>query len=243
MGKGEILMWKKVLVLIICMAGCIFMVYAGSNGFMKNIINAQSAPTFQLPKGSKVVLGKYDNKEIVWDIGNHTSDYVLMSSKPIKQDFEKYSDSLGCTISNPSGTTPGVYYVKKCPNTLIDNEINSIVLSPIESPLLIRNAFIPTYHEIKTGGTLGLSTTDRAFKDINYYLNERGVGESSLKFGWNYDISTLIQLPQTSGTGNAYLSTGGLIPPADKIGNMIEYYWGGSASSVTLGNANIRENN
>ena len=86
--------------------GWLFMIYIESNGFMNNIISAQSAPAFQLPKGAKVVLGKYNNKEIVWDIGNNNNNgsYVLMSSKPIVDSIATYDSSVPITTTAQSNS-------------------------------------------------------------------------------------------------------------------------------------------
>ena len=78
-------MKRKFIVILICILGTLTIGYKFINENLKFILNAQSAPAFQLPKGAKVVLGKYNNKEIVWDIGNNDNkgSYVLMSSKPL----------------------------------------------------------------------------------------------------------------------------------------------------------------
>ena len=82
------------------------------------VMKAQSAPAFEIPKGAKVVLAKYNNNEIVWDIGNNVNDYVLMSSKPIMNNIGKYNSSIGCTIVRHSSgrNTP---YGYACPNTVL----------------------------------------------------------------------------------------------------------------------------
>ena len=94
-------MLKKIFVIVLCLLGSLSIAYMYSKDNIENILNAQSAPAFILPKGSKVVLGQYDNREVVWDIGNNENNgsYVLMSSKPIQEDFSKYSNSIGCTKS------------------------------------------------------------------------------------------------------------------------------------------------
>ena len=89
LGKGCMTMWKKLLVTLIVLVGTFTAGYAYFNYEM----NAAVTP-FQLQKGQKVVLGKYNNKEVVWDIGNNTSDYVLMSSVPIESSMSVLDTSL-----------------------------------------------------------------------------------------------------------------------------------------------------
>ena len=131
---------KKFLIIFICLLSCLSVAYVYSKEYFGNILNAQSAPAFQLPKGAKVVLGKYNNKEIVWDIGNNNNNgsYVLMSSKPIAS-MSTYDASV------PPITTPQVgndrenfclrytdatnYVTTYCPITPLENEVNRINLS------------------------------------------------------------------------------------------------------------------
>ena len=51
-------MCKKLLIMVTCFMGWLFMIYIGSNDFMKNIIKAQSAPVFTLPKGANIIIEK-----------------------------------------------------------------------------------------------------------------------------------------------------------------------------------------
>ena len=145
---------KKLLIMFICLLSSLSVAYMYHNSSITSFLNAQSAPAFTLPKGSKVVLGKYNNKEIVWDIGNNNNNgnYVLMSSKPIQEDFSKYSDSIGCVRSYFGGSPSYPQYSDICPNTLIDNEVNKIALNAIELPLMNTDFFIPTYNEIRNNG-------------------------------------------------------------------------------------------
>ena len=98
--KGMREMWKKVLLISICLISCSCII----NLSLIDTLHAQSAPTFQLPKGSKVVLGTYDNREIVWDIGNNDNNgsYVLMSSKPITK-MSTYDSSIPVTTTPQTG--------------------------------------------------------------------------------------------------------------------------------------------
>ncbi len=89
-------MLKKVISALIMIIALSVIVNIYMNGNMHSFLNAQSAPTFSLPKGSKVILGKYNNKEIVWDIGNNDNNgsYVLMSSKPIVDSIQTYDSGM-----------------------------------------------------------------------------------------------------------------------------------------------------
>ncbi|NBJ63812.1 hypothetical protein D5266_01215, partial [bacterium c-19] len=204
-----------------------------------NILNAQSAPTFQLPKGAKIVLGKYNNKEIVWDIGNNNNNgnYVLMSSKPIQENFSKYSDSIGCIRSYVNGNPDTFQYSDICPNTLIDNEINKIALNTTEQSIMNRNFFTPTYNEIKNNGTLGLSKNDRAFKDITYYINERGAYDKSVSIGWERNITTFVQ-GFLKDDFNLLLPNGSKVSNDDCIIGIFEHYY--DISGFTTDVSNIR---
>ncbi len=134
-------MKNKTVLMLMCILGSVAISYIHMQGHLWSALYAQSAPTFQLPKGSKVVLGKYNNKEIVWDIGNNTNDYVLMSSIPIVRDIQKYDSSIGCTKYNHPVMTGRYYY--DCPNTVLDMKINNINLTVYELSLLSRNFFVP----------------------------------------------------------------------------------------------------
>ena len=92
---------KKFLIIFICLLSSLSIAYMYSKDNIGNILNAQSAPTFQLPKGAKVILGKYNNKEVVWDIGNNNNNgsYVLMSSKPIENNISIYNSSFPYTTN------------------------------------------------------------------------------------------------------------------------------------------------
>ncbi len=129
---------KKFLIIFICLLSSLSISYMYSKDNIGNILNAQSAPTFELPKGSKVILGKYNNKEVVWDIGNNNNNgnYVLMSSKPIVEYIEKYNVSLGCTqMYNTRSWCHD--YVYKCPNTKLDDEINKILKNIKETNIVM----------------------------------------------------------------------------------------------------------
>ena len=87
-------MIKRLITALTAILGVSIISYMYFNSSMLTTLNAQSAPTFQIPKGAKVVLGKYTGREIVWDIGNNANDYVLMSSKPIVDSIAIYDPSL-----------------------------------------------------------------------------------------------------------------------------------------------------
>ena len=170
-------MRKRTLVIMLLALVGVSMGFLYTNDLFKNSLNAASAPNFVLNKGSKVVLGKYNNKEIVWDIGNNTSDYVLMSSKPIEDNAVILNNSL------PTITSPAVIGDREnsnldygggntfsyCPMTPLKNKINNISLTSNESSIMSRVPFLPSVDEIKTGGSLGLTFHDRAYTTSTVY--------------------------------------------------------------------------
>ncbi len=232
-------MKKQLLMFMLCLISCISVLYMYSKGNIVSILNAQSAPAFQLPKGAKVVLGKYNNKEIVWDIGNNDGNYVLMSSKPLVDSIQRYSPLIGC---EQVLFAHGGQYVYNCPNTLLDDEISKISLTPKENNLIIRNFYIPTYSEIKTGGTLGLTLFDRAYKtDIRYYLDERGNFPVSMEGGWANDIRVFVQGAQnyTPIVPDLISSDTGMpVNKADLVDGVLDYYDVGG--QITIDEAALR---
>ncbi|MCI8431478.1 MAG: hypothetical protein HFI16_14710, partial [Lachnospiraceae bacterium] len=235
-------MKRKFIVILICILGTLTIGYKFINENLKFILNAQSAPAFQLPKGAKVVLGKYNNKEIVWDIGNNDNNgsYVLMSSKPIVDEIAKYNSTLGCSIVRPSGSG-GRPYGYACPDTLLNNELGLITLNTNETALITKNFYIPTYSDIQNDGVLGLGVSDRAFKSgVHYYLNERGNYRSSVSGGWPRNMMTLTQGPQDFTTPETLVtSVGSIIAIDDKINVVYDYYIN-SSGGVTIGKKSLR---
>ncbi len=102
-------MWKKLLITLIALTGIFTVGYA----YYNLSLDAATTP-FQLPKGAKVVLGKYNNKEIVWDIGNNNNNgnYVLMSSKPIVNSIATYDSSIPTTTTAQSSANRENYCLK-----------------------------------------------------------------------------------------------------------------------------------
>ena len=188
-------------------------IYTSSN--MLTTLNAQSAPVFQLPKGSKVILGTYNNKEVVWDIGNNNNNgnYVLMSSKPIVDSITVLNKNLPYTSSvKPNDSDKDNYCIKfyqandssyaYCPTTPLKDKINDIVLNNTETEILSRNPFLPSVVEVRNGGTLGLTVNDRAFKGISsdgwldksYWLDGRVVDEFSFNTVYKDIYMNVIQV-------------------------------------------------
>ena len=162
--------------------GC-FAVYMYVNKEFQ-VMKAQSAPAFQLPKGSKVVLGKYNNKEIVWDIGNNDNNgsYVLMSSKPLVNAIATYDGSVPITTTAQNIADRENYCLKYdsssstsilfCPVAPLNTEIAKINTIAVENAIITRSPFLPTLNEISSDGTLGLSLYDRAYKStVNYWID------------------------------------------------------------------------
>ncbi|MCI8850472.1 MAG: cadherin repeat domain-containing protein, partial [Erysipelotrichaceae bacterium] len=157
-------------------------IYVSSN--MSATLNAQSAPTFQLPKGAKIVLGKYNNKEVIWDIGNNNNNgnYVLMSSKLLLK-MSTYDSSFPITTTPQTGAdrekyclkyldsrSPGYSSLTYCPVTFVEQEIQKISFGSQETNILTRQPFLPSITETYAGGSLGLSVEDRAFKRSTWYI-------------------------------------------------------------------------
>ena len=168
-------MSKKVISVLIMIIALSVMVNVYVNGNMLSVLNAQSAPVFQLPKGAKVVLGTYNGNEIVWDIGNNDNNgsYVLMSSKPITK-MTTYDSSVPVTTTIQSGADRERYCLKTldnkgasvlnyCPIAPVENEISTITLNPQETAVLNKSPFLPSVVDIHDGGNLGLSVNDRAY--------------------------------------------------------------------------------
>ena len=153
-------MLKKVITALIMIIGLSTITYIYANSSLLNTLKAQSAPAFQLPKGAKVVLGKYNSKEIVWDIGNNNNNgnYVLMSSKPIADSIQTYDSSLPFTVNTPPAISERDNYCIKskdvnrelmmfCPTTPLKNELRNVLLSVLESGILTEIPFLPKFND------------------------------------------------------------------------------------------------
>ena len=218
-------MWKKLLVTLIVLVGTFTAGYAYFNYEM----NAAVTP-FQLQKGQKVVLGKYNNKEVVWDIGNNTSDYVLMSSVPIESSMSVLDTSLPI-ITSPAALgnreTSRLRYRNEvnmayCPVTPLKSKINSIVLNVNETNLLDRAPFLPSTDDVKNGGTLGLTFSDRAYKTstaywLDGYISGTYRGDSNFL---NYYFNTW-QLPSNVSSALTVIDFDTRVP----ISNSEGIYW------------------
>ena len=173
---------KKVLMMMLCLITSLTLGYMYGKEYMLSFLNAQSAPAFTLPKGSKVVLGSYNGKEIVWDIGNNDNNgsYVLMSSKPIEDEMNLFAANSGLpVITSPAALADRENAILKirsdlhpyCPVTPIKNKINQISLNRNDAFILIRIPFLPSVYDVKNGGNLGLSLSDRAYSSsITYWI-------------------------------------------------------------------------
>ncbi len=213
---------KKVLMMMLCLITSLTLGYMYGKEYMLSFLNAQSAPAFTLPKGSKVVLGSYNGKEIVWDIGNNDNNgsYVLMSSVSlVPNGVPVYDSRFPVTTVPQSGADIERYCLKHqsraklfyCPSTYLKDEINNITLSSNETFVITKNPFLPTITDIKNGGTLGLSLEDRAYKaGLGYWLDGRiklwgntgkqyfVVGQGNIGGASGYDLEDL--------SNNAFLS-------------------------------------
>ena len=162
-------MLKKIFVIVLCILGSLSIAYVYSKDNIENILNAQSAPVFTIPKGAKVVLGTYNGNEIVWDIGNNDNNgsYVLMSSKPITK-MTTYDSSVPVTTTIQSGADREKYCLKRfnskgafiftyCPIAPVENEISTIALNPQETAVLDKTPFLPSVVDVHDGGNLDTS--------------------------------------------------------------------------------------
>ncbi len=177
-------MLKKVITALIMIIGLSTITYIYANSNLLNTLKAQSAPVFTLPKGAKVVLGKYNNKEVIWDIGNNNNNgnYVLMSSKLLLK-MSTYDSSFPITTTPQTGAdrekyclkyldsrSPGYSSLTYCPVTFVEQEIQKISFGSQETNILTRQPFLPSITETYAGGSLGLSAEDRAFKRSTWYI-------------------------------------------------------------------------
>ena len=208
--KGMREMWKKVLLISICLISCSCII----NLSLIDTLHAQSAPTFQLPKGSKVVLGTYDNREIVWDIGNNDNNgsYVLMSSKPIVNSIQTYNGSIPVTTTPQSGATRenyclrynsgSNYSIKYCPVTPLKTEVAKIQTNSNEATIITKAPFLPSISDVRTGGNLGLSLNDRAYQSVVYwlegYITSPTAASGAYRNLYNNAAQSTVNVPATS---------------------------------------------
>ena len=207
-------MWKKILVTSLFLLGTVLITYMYVNNIgVVATLHAQSAPSFNLQRGQKVVLGEYNGNEIIWDIGKATDDYVIMSSKGITRvsilndniiDTTIYEDQeqrdQHCYKYYRNGTS-GVFYIPFCPITPVKEEIAKIQLNTKETSIMKLTPFLPTVDAIMNGGTLGLTVEDRSYKisenfiengkevsDLGYWLEGAGrypaTNDGSTKYGY-----------------------------------------------------------
>ncbi len=231
-------MIKRLITALTAILGVSIISYMYFNSSMLTTLNAQSAPTFQIPKGAKVVLGKYTGREIVWDIGNNANDYVLMSSKPIVDSIAIYDPSL------PEITSPVAiedrnkyclrYFNKKnsmityCPPTALHEEIGKIDLNTKETNILLRNPFLPDIAEVFTGGSLGLTGAERAYKvnGLYYWLDGQVTTNAD---GGIYASHYGIPIQLSTDRGNAlqyqFFDTGIEIPQTDLLDWAYPQWW------------------
>ncbi|NBJ65456.1 hypothetical protein D5266_09775, partial [bacterium c-19] len=204
---------------------------------------------FELPKGSKVILGKYNNKEIVWDIGNNDSNgnYVLMSSKPIVDSIATYESSVPVTTTPQSianresyclryNNGSSNYAIQFCPVTPLKNEIAKIQTNNSEATIITTAPVLPSINDVRTGGVFGLSLNDRAYKSaVTYWLD--GYITSPTDSGGQYrnTYNNAVQWPLSLASASydfIDMTTGNSISRNEKIA------WANSRNWVSSG-ANI----
>ena len=104
-GKQVSDMWKKFVILALSFIGLV------TSGYAYYVNQLEAATAFQLQKGQKVIIGSYNGKEVVWDIGNATNDYVLMSSKPI-ENMSTYDSNKPIAYTPKSGSDREQYCIR-----------------------------------------------------------------------------------------------------------------------------------
>ncbi len=242
-------MKRKFIVILICILGTLTIGYKFINENLKFILNAQSAPAFQLPKGAKVVLGKYNNKEIVWDIGNNDNNgsYVLMSSKPLVNAIATYDSSVPVTTTPQSvanresyclryNNGSSNYAIQFCPVTPLKSEVAKIQTNSSEAAIITTAPVLPSINDVRTGGIFGLSLNDRAYKSaVTYWLD--GYITSPTDNGGSYrnTYNNAVQWPLSIASVNydfTDMTTGNSISRNEKIA------WANSRNWVSSG-ANI----
>ncbi len=244
------MMLKKVLLAAVCLLSSLFVLFMYIKSDIIGVLNAQSAPVFTLPKGSKVVLGKYDNKEIVWDIGNNNNNgnYVLMSSKPITK-MRTYDPSVPVTTTIQSGTNREKYCLKLlnagstmvtyCPIAPVENEINTIALNSQETAVLDKTPFLPAAVDVRAGGSLGLSVNDRAYTSGGLFYLLKGYTGIPLYSGglygdyYSHAVQVSLDTPLYTATPVKLYDLGIFLDPAERIGRECVTNWYTSAISDT----------
>ena len=240
---------KKTAVTVLCLISSLLVLYMYCNNDIISTLYAQSAPTFSLPKGSKVVLGKYNNKEIVWDIGNNNNNgsYVLMSSKPIVDSIATYDSSVPVTTTPQSvanresyclryNNGSSNYAIQFCPVTPLKSEVAKIQTNSSEAAIITTAPVLPSINDVRTGGIFGLSLNDRAYKSaVTYWLD--GYITSPTDNGGSYrnTYNNAVQWPLSIASVNydfTDMTTGNSISRNEKIA------WANSRNWVSSG-ANI----
>ncbi len=241
-------MWKKILATSLFLLGTVLITYMYVNNIgVVATLHAQSAPSFNLQSGQKIVLGEYNGNEIIWDIGKDTDDYVIMSSKPItnmailsKEDDESNNpNKISTTIQTDPAMrekyclkyfNKNIYYIPYCPVTPLKEEVAKIQLTSKETPILNLAPFLPTVGAVMNGGTLGLTTNDRAYKDTNqndfgYWLDGAGRFPNSADDSTKNGYFNIRQVNIGNSVGNAdrgnmtVLDTGEVL---NSVTNMID---------------------
>ena len=196
--KGKNIMRKKLIIVMLMMLGIISMGRVCRN--MTQTIHGYT-PSFHLNKGNKVIYGEYGGQEQVWDVGKADANQVLLMSAIGLGDFPIYDASIAtsCTLQPSS---PNDFYLY-CPKTLLYNELSNISLNAGETALTIDVPFLPTLKQIENGGTLGLTVSDREFKDDTIYWLEGSLNVHSYAAGhYGYRLWNTLMIGRTSSDRN-----------------------------------------
>ena len=220
-------MWKKSMIALITFISVISIGFS-AKGIMDTIKGF--SPSFVLSKGSKIIIGQYNGTSHVWDVGKVNSDhYILMSTLGLGN-FPIYDDSIKSQCVYHSSSKKYLY----CPVTKLNEEINTISFSSLETPVIKRSVFIPTIEEAENGGTLGMTAQDQAFQDNGSFWIDGSVNIHAYTAGvYGYSLMGVQMIGQAANlptTKSFYGNTNTQIP----AGNRISY-----AMATNNGKANL----
>ena len=168
----------------------------------------------------------------VWDVGKVNSDhYILMSTLGLGN-FPIYDDSIKSQCVYHSSSKKYLY----CPVAKLNEEINTISFSSLETPVIKRSVFIPTIEEAENGGTLGMTAQDQAFQDNGSFWIDGSVNIHAYTTGaYGYRLMSVQMIGQAANfptIKSFYRDTNTPIP----AGNRISYAMAtNSGKAIALG--------
>ena len=213
-------MWKKSMIALITFISVISIGFS-AKGIMDTIKGF--SPSFVLSKGSKIIIGQYNGTSHVWDVGKVNSDhYILMSTLGLGN-FPIYDDSIKSQCVYHSSSKKYLY----CPVTKLNEEINTISFSSLETPVIKRSVFIPTIEEAENGGTLGMTAQDQAFQDNGSFWIDGSVNIHAYTTGaYGYRLMSVQMIGQAANfptIKSFYRDTNTPIPAGNRISYAIAF--------------------